>query len=77
MMAIPATTRHLSRFRAICDAIKGRGIRIWVIGYATSLTSDLTYCASPSSSFTANNDDQINSAFQEIAKQASALRVSS
>jgi hypothetical protein len=52
--------RHLSRFRAICDAIKGR-IRIWVIGYATSLTSDLTYCASPSSSFTANNDDQINS----------------
>lgn len=69
--------RHLSRFRAICDAIKGRGIRIWVIGYATSLTSDLTYCASPSSSFTANNDDQINSAFQEIAKQASALRVSS
>jgi len=69
--------RHIARFRAICDAIKGRGIRIWVIGYSTSLTTDLSYCASPASSFTASSASALNSAFQQIAKTASALRVAS
>lgn len=69
--------RHIARFRALCDAIKGRGVRIWVIGYSTSLSSDLSYCASPDSGFTANSASELNSAFQQIAKTASALRVAS
>lgn len=68
--------RHILRFCALCDAAKAKGIRVWVIGYATSLTSDLLYCASPSSAFTVLNSAQLDSAFQWIASQAGELRIS-
>lgn len=68
-------SRHLSRFRAICDAVKAKGIRIWAIAFTTGLTSDLRYCASANSAFTASDAGQLNSAFQEIAKQVGELRV--
>ena len=67
--------RHSLRYRAICDAVKAKGIRIWAIGLTTGLTADLAYCASPSSSYTANTSAQLNTAFQEIAKQVGELRV--
>ena len=67
--------RHSLRFRAVCDAIKAKGIRVWVIGFTTGLTSDLAYCASPNSAYTANDAAQLNAAFQEIAKQVGELRV--
>ena len=70
-----ANTRHSLRFRAACDAIKAKGVRVWVIGFTTGLTSDLAYCASPNSSYTANDAAQLNTAFQEIAKQVGELRV--
>jgi Flp pilus assembly protein TadG len=70
-----ANTRHSLRFRAICDAIKAKGVRVWVIGFTSGLTSDLAYCASPSSSYTANDAAGLNTAFQEIAKQVGELRV--
>ncbi len=70
-----ANTRHSLRFRAICDAAKSKGIRVWVIGFTSGLTSDLAYCASPNSSYTANDATQLNAAFQEIAKQVGELRV--
>ena len=68
-------SRHLSRFRAICDAVKAKGIRIWAIAFTTGLTSDLRYCASANSAYTASDAAQLNSAFQEIAKQVGELRV--
>lgn len=70
-----ADARHSLRFRAVCDQIKAKGIRIWAIGFTTGLTSDLAYCASPNSSYTASTAAQLNSAFQEIAKQVGELRV--
>jgi hypothetical protein len=70
-----ANARHSLRFRAACDAIKAKGVRVWVIGFTSGLTSDLAYCASPSSSYTANDAAQLNTAFQEIAKQVGELRV--
>lgn len=69
------TARHSLRFRAICDAVKAKGIRIWVIGFTTGLNSDLSYCASSGSAFTASDAAQLNAAFQEIAKQVGELRV--
>ena len=69
------TSRHSLRFRAICDAVKAKGIRIWAIGFTSGLTSDLSYCASPNSSFTANTANELNTAFQTIAKQVGELRV--
>jgi Flp pilus assembly protein TadG len=67
--------RHSLRFRAVCDAIKAKGVRVWVIAFTNGLNADLNYCTSPSSSFTANTSAQLNTAFQEIAKQVGELRV--
>lgn len=67
--------RHSLRFRAVCDAIKAKGVRVWVIGFTSGLTADLAYCASPNSSYTANSATELNNAFQEIAKQVGELRV--
>lgn len=68
-------TRHKARFRAICDAVKAKGIRIWVIAFTSSLSTDLTYCASSASSFTASSSSQLDAAFQTIAKQVGELRL--
>ncbi|OCC24503.1 hypothetical protein MB02_03150 [Croceicoccus estronivorus] len=68
-------SRHTARFRAVCDAVKAKGIRIWVIAFGASLTTDLEACASSDSAFTASNADQLNDAFQEIAKNVGELRV--
>lgn len=69
------TARHNSRFLALCDAVKAKGIRIWVIAFAQAMTSQLQTCASDSSAFTAANASQLDAAFQSIAKQVGELRV--
>jgi Flp pilus assembly protein TadG len=67
--------RQRRRYLAICEAIKGKGIRLWVIAFGTALTTDLQTCASSGSSFTAANSNSLNTAFQNIAKQISELRL--
>lgn len=69
------TSRHTSRFLAVCEAIKAKRIRIWVIAFAADLTSDLTTCASTDSSYEASDANELNEAFQEIAKDVGELRV--
>lgn len=68
--------RHENRFRAICDAVRAKGIRIWVVAFTGTLTSDLTYCASPNSSYVAADASALDHAFQQIAKQVGELRIS-
>lgn len=68
--------RHISRFLAVCEAVKAKGIRLWVIAFGVSMTTDLQQCASDESAFTAADAGSLNSAFQEIAKQVGELRVS-
>ena len=67
--------RHTSRYLALCEAVKAKGIRLWVIAFGSTLTTDLSTCASSASSYTASNAAQLNTAFQEIAKQVGELRV--
>ena len=67
--------RHTSRFRAVCEATKAKGIRVWVIAFSSALTTDLEACASSGSAYTASSAAQLNFAFQEIAKQVGELRV--
>ncbi|CDO37747.1 conserved hypothetical protein [Novosphingobium sp. KN65.2] len=69
------TARHTSRFLAVCNAIKDKGIRIWVVAFTSGLSTDLKTCASDNSSFTANSSAELNTAFQEIAKQVGELRI--
>ncbi|MFN4136298.1 MAG: pilus assembly protein TadG-related protein [Novosphingobium sp.] len=69
------TARHNSRFLAICEAVKAKGIRLWVIAFAQAMTQPLATCASSNSAFTASNASQLEAAFQSIAKQVGQLRV--
>ena len=68
---------HTSRFRAVCEVIKSKGIRLWVIAFGTTMTTDLQACASPDSAFTAADATAINTQFQQIAKQVGELRITS
>jgi len=67
--------RHSQRFRAICAAVRAKGIRLWVIAFKPSIGADLNACGSPGSIFLATNSTQLNAAFQAIAKQVGELRV--
>lgn len=67
--------RHGERLRAVCEAVKGKGIRIWVIVFESSLTSDLKSCASDNSSFISDNAASLNTAFVKIANSISELRI--
>lgn len=67
--------RQRRRYLAICEAVKSKGIRLWVIAFGTELSTDMQTCASSGSSFTAANSSQLNSAFDNIAKQISELRL--
>ena len=69
------TRRHNERFLAICEAVKAKGIRLWVIAFATGLTEELETCSSDDSSFLAEDADQLNTVFQEIAKEVGELRI--
>ena len=66
---------HEARFRIECDAAKARGITIYVVALGTSLSSDLTYCASPGQGFTASSTDQLTNAFKSIAQRVATLRL--
>lgn len=67
--------RHNARFLALCDAVRAKGIRLWVIAFAQGMTTELAACASTDSAFTASNATQLDAAFQSIAKQVGELRV--
>jgi Flp pilus assembly protein TadG len=67
--------RHISRFRAICEAVKAKGIRVWFVAFGTTLNTDMTACASPNSSFTSSDATQLNDAFVEIAQNIAELRL--
>jgi Flp pilus assembly protein TadG len=68
-------SRHTSRFRTVCEAIKAKGIRIWTISFTSGVSTDLRNCASPDSAFNANDSAELDAAFQEIAKQVGELRL--
>ncbi len=68
-------SRHTSRFLAICEAIKAKGIRIWAISFTSGTNSTLSTCATTGSYYNADNPTELNDAFQEIAKQVGELRI--
>ena len=67
--------RHTSRFKAVCAAIRAKGIRLWVVAFATDLSDDLKACASPNSAFVSTNAAQLNQNFAEIAASIADLRL--
>ena len=70
------TDRHNNRFLQLCEKAKAKNITIWVVGFGTSLNTQLTTCATPGKAYEASNASQLNDNFQAIARQISKLRLS-
>lgn len=70
------TDRHNNRFLQLCQKAKAKNITIWVVGFGTSLNTQLTTCATPGKAYEASNASQLNDNFQAIARQISKLRLS-
>lgn len=67
--------RHEARFQAACRAAKNENVSVWVVAFGTELTQSLRNCATPGRAYQANNNAELNTAFQEIAQKIAALRL--
>jgi Flp pilus assembly protein TadG len=77
--SLPATLddRHNARFLALCTQAKNKGITIWVVAYAQSLTDDMKSCASnTTTAIYAPTDQKLQDAFRQIAGKIAELRIS-
>jgi Flp pilus assembly protein TadG len=69
--------RHLQRFRMACNAAKSQGIEVWVIAFATTLTTDMQNCASrPSNAAGITTTPALIAKFAEIGSKIGSLRLS-
>ncbi len=70
-----------ARAKGLCDAMKGKGITIYSVGFIAAgdppeAADTLKHCASTASNFyKAEDGDQLNAAFANIAKDISRLRL--
>jgi hypothetical protein len=73
------TAIHNRRMEMMCNAIKSRGITIWVIGFSNSnvMSTELQNCASSANHWSMNySAAQLKTTFQNIAKNIGGLRLS-
>lgn len=71
-----AASRHMQRFKMICSAARGQGISVWVIAFGTTLTSDMSQCASNANqASTATSSAALIARFRQIGSQIGALRL--
>jgi Flp pilus assembly protein TadG len=69
-------TRHRKRFSLACDGAKSIGANVWVISFATSLSTELTNCASkPTQAKVSSNSAALIQDFAKIGKEIGALRL--
>ncbi len=69
--------RHLQRFRMACNAAKAKGIDVWVIAFSTTLTADMTNCASkPEQAAGLATNAALIDKFKEIGSKIGSLRLS-
>jgi len=64
-----------ARLLVACSAARRENITVWVVAFGTALSQNLTDCASPGRAFTADDPDELNARFREIAQQIAELRL--
>ena len=76
--------RHGLRFQAACRAARNKNISVWVIAFDTTETDvfgnkvvpqNLRDCATPGRAYLAEDADDLDIAFREIAEKIAALRL--
>ncbi len=70
-----AATNHAARFQAACEAARNKNISVWVVAFGTTLTQNLIDCASSGRAYHADNNDELDAAFNEIAEKIAQLRL--
>lgn len=68
-------SRHAERFQAACRAARNKNISVWVVAFGTTLTSNLTDCATSGRAFEADNAEELADTFKEIAEKIADLRL--
>lgn len=67
-----------TRLTELCRiAREDKRITVWVIAFGTTLTPLLENCASPGNAYQADNADELNETFAQIASQIAQLRLTS
>ncbi|MEL6238658.1 MAG: hypothetical protein AAFQ90_08710, partial [Pseudomonadota bacterium] len=69
------STAHAERFQAACRLARQENISVWVVAFGTELTTNLANCATPGRAFVADDSQQLSDAFEQIAQQIAALRL--
>lgn len=69
------SNNHAARFQAACKAARNKNISVWVVAFGTSLTQNLIDCATPGRAFHADDADELDDRFREIAEKIAALRL--
>lgn len=69
------TNYHNNRFLAACTKAKNLGYTVWVIGFGTSLTTQMTTCATAGRAYYASDTTALNNTFKFIAGQVADLRI--
>jgi Flp pilus assembly protein TadG len=69
---------HLRRTSIICNAMKGKGFTIWVVGFGIdTMPQELQDCASDAAHWSlSSNSTQLRNRFQQIAQTIGGLRLS-
>jgi Flp pilus assembly protein TadG len=68
--------RHDQRFKMMCAATKQMGVSVWVIAFASTLSSSLSECASSTAQASVSADSaSLTAKFVEIGKSIGALRL--
>jgi Flp pilus assembly protein TadG len=68
--------RHMQRFKMMCNAIKGMNTSIWVIAFGTTLSPEMSECASNANqASTIANRNALIAKFTEIGNNIGALRL--
>lgn len=69
------TSRHNTRFLALCDTIKSQGTTIWVVVFESTMTPELQSCATGGRAYSSSNNSELSNAFKFITAQVADLRL--
>ncbi|MGE3747087.1 MAG: pilus assembly protein TadG-related protein [Sphingomonadaceae bacterium] len=68
--------RHAKRFSLVCESARAKGASVWVIAFASSLSTELSGCASNSSQASVStNSAELIAKFAQIGREIGALRL--
>ena len=69
-------SRHMQRFKMVCNAAKSMNASIWVIAFGTTLSAEMLECASNANqASTISNRDALIARFRQIGSNIGALRL--